>query len=294
MIASIFFMRRLLPPPVAWPIHHVARRATTGAAAGGAGGMAIPGHPHISRADCTRRGLAMNEDPVSGAGNAAGAITAARMRAIEAAAIASGTVTGAALMERAGAGAVAAMLDHWPALAAGRHRAVVLCGPGNNGGDGYVMARHLVARGWDVRVLTADYADLVAGRLRPGDAGAAARACVEAGGRPEPLTAEAVAAAADGAAILVDALLGIGQNRPADALLAPVHAGLDRLAAAPPVVAVDVPTGLDTDTGAPLAARPLWPDLCVTFHAEKPVHAVLRARGVPVVVVDIGLAAPSI
>jgi hydroxyethylthiazole kinase-like uncharacterized protein yjeF len=226
-------------------------------------------------------------------GSMTGIVTADRMRAIEAAAIASGTVTGAALMERAGAGAVAAMLDHWPALAAGRHRAVVLCGPGNNGGDGYVMARHLVARGWDVRVLTADAADLAVGRFRPGDAGAAARAWVEEGGRPEPLTAEAVAAAADGAAVVVDALLGIGQNRPADAMLAPVQAGLDRLAAArkaaPQVVAVDVPTGLDTDTGAPLAARPLWPDLCVTFHAEKPAHAVLRARGVPVVVVDIGL-----
>lgn len=217
-------------------------------------------------------------------------VTAAAMRAIEAAAIAAGAVTGAVLMERAGAGAAAVMAARWPG--AGR-RAAVLCGPGNNGGDGYVIARHLAAAGWDVRVLTEDWGDIRAGRFRPGDAGAAARAWIAAGGTAGPITAEAVAEAARGAAVLVDALLGIGQNRPADAMLAPVRAGLDRLAAAgaprPAVVAIDVPTGRNADTGAPLAQAPLDPDLAITFHAEKPVHARLRAQGADVITVDIGL-----
>ena len=230
----------------------------------------------------------------------AGPVTAARMRAIEAERIAAGAVTGAALMERAGAGAVAAMLDHWPALRVpppgdfARRQATVLCGPGNNGGDGYVMARHLYRHGWAVRVLTDDCGALHAGRFRTGDAGDAARRWMATVRHAHPLSEGHVAVAAGSSDVVIDALLGIGQNRPADAMLAPVHAGLSRVARRPGhrrprVVAVDVPTGLDTDTGAPLAAMPLWPDLCVTFHAEKPVHAALRAAGVAVCVVDIGL-----
>lgn len=79
-------------------------------------------------------------------------LTAAQMRAIEAAAIASGEVTGLELMERAGMGVVAAVLEEWPELAEGAQRAVVLCGPGNNGGDGFVVARLLRERGWAVEV----------------------------------------------------------------------------------------------------------------------------------------------
>jgi hydroxyethylthiazole kinase-like uncharacterized protein yjeF len=77
-------------------------------------------------------------------------LTAAQMRAIEAEAIASGAVTGLELMERAGAGVVEAIFAEWPALATAPHRAVVLCGPGNNGGDGFVVARLLKEAGWEV------------------------------------------------------------------------------------------------------------------------------------------------
>ena len=73
-------------------------------------------------------------------------LTAKQMRAVEQAAIDSGVVTGLELMERAGRGVVEAILDEWPALRTTSHRAVVLCGPGNNGGDGYVIARRL--RDW--------------------------------------------------------------------------------------------------------------------------------------------------
>ena len=79
-------------------------------------------------------------------------LTAAQMRAIERAAIDSGQVTGLELMERAGRGVVAAILQEWPDLATTSHRAVVLCGPGNNGGDGFVVARLLKERGWEVDV----------------------------------------------------------------------------------------------------------------------------------------------
>ena len=79
-------------------------------------------------------------------------LTAAQMRAIEAAAIASGEVTGLELMERAGRGVVEAVFAEWPELQAGSFRAVVLCGPGNNGGDGFVVARLLREWGWEVEV----------------------------------------------------------------------------------------------------------------------------------------------
>jgi hydroxyethylthiazole kinase-like uncharacterized protein yjeF len=80
-------------------------------------------------------------------------LTAAQMRAIEAAAIASGEVSGLELMERAGAAVVAAVMSRWPALAEGPQHAAVLCGPGNNGGDGFVIARLLGRAGLEGRML---------------------------------------------------------------------------------------------------------------------------------------------
>ncbi|MCF6315966.1 MAG: NAD(P)H-hydrate epimerase [Marinosulfonomonas sp.] len=77
-------------------------------------------------------------------------LTAAQMKAIEQAAIDSGQVTGLELMERAGRGVVEAVFEEWPELATTSHRAVVLCGPGNNGGDGFVVARLLKEWGWEV------------------------------------------------------------------------------------------------------------------------------------------------
>ena len=75
-------------------------------------------------------------------------LTSAQMREVEMAAIEAGTVTGLGLMEKAGQGVVEAAIKRFPSFAKGRHICHVLCGPGNNGGDGYVIARLLAERGW--------------------------------------------------------------------------------------------------------------------------------------------------
>ncbi|UWQ20829.1 NAD(P)H-hydrate dehydratase [Jannaschia sp. W003] len=184
--------------------------------------------------------------------------TAAEMRAWEQAAIAGGESTGAALMERAGAGAVEAMLGWRPAWRrAGR--ALVLCGPGNNGGDGYVVARLLRVRGWTVELRA------VGEPVRlPPDAAAMRAAWIDAGGAVAPMRA-----GADGFDVAVDALFGTGLRRPlADALAGVLH-GVER--AGVPIVALDVPSGLQSDTGRPVGFAPSVA-LTVAFGALKPGH----------------------
>jgi len=228
-------------------------------------------------------------------------LTSAQMRGIEQNAIDSGAVTGIELMERAGAGAVAAILAQWPDLARGAHRAVVLCGPGNNGGDGFVIARLLKDRGWDVEVFHYGHAD----RLPPD-----ARTNLERWrvlGPVVPLSFPAVTPAdvarfhaaagpASGTALVVDALFGIGLARPLDGL-APLAQQADddaRGARTPPLrrVAVDLPSGLYSDVPAAADRAVRFPaDLTVTFHRRKPahVHPATAADCGKVVVVDIGL-----
>lgn len=139
---------------------------------------------------------------------------------------------GAGLMERAGAAAAAVAAR----LAGDRGRAIaVLAGPGNNGGDAFVVARTLLA-GWnDVRVVFAGAAD----RLPP-DAAQAYCAFTAAGGRT---TAELPASPA----LVVDGLLGIGISRPPEGRIAELVLWANTVAA--PVLALDVPSGLDAATG---------------------------------------------
>ena len=220
-------------------------------------------------------------------------VTSAQMRAIEAAAMDAGRTTGLELMERAGAAVVEAVLARWPDLARpAAAAAVVLCGPGNNGGDGFVVARLLRERGWSVTVFAIGWEALMLPGLPPraGDAWANAVRWRQAGGQIADPTPEAVARAAAGAGLVVDALLGIGQYRSAEGMLQPFRP-LWRQGKARRV-AVDIPTGWNCDSGEALATEPFPAELVVTFHAEKPVHAALRAAGARVVVADIGLAAP--
>ena len=136
-------------------------------------------------------------------------LTAAQMRAIEQAAIDSGEVTGLELMERAGKGVVEAIFEEWPELAEASHRAVVLCGPGNNGGDGFVVARLLKECGWEVEVFL--YGD--ASRLPPdarvnydrwGEMGEVLPLTLDNGGK----------FSCPFGGVLVDALFGTGLVRP--------------------------------------------------------------------------------
>ncbi len=204
-------------------------------------------------------------------------LSADEMRSLETAAIAAGRVTGAQLMDRAGRGAVRACLSHWSDLGGGPRRAVVLCGPGNNGGDGYVMACDLAARGWSVAVhALGDPARL------PPDARAAHDAWCRVG--PVAPLAQAPGAMA-GADMVIDALFGIGLARPLGADVGAVLAGVPASARR---LAVDVPSGRDADTGEVLGAA-FVADLAVTFHAAKPVHAMLATEGISTVIVDIGL-----
>ncbi len=210
-----------------------------------------------------------------------GLLTATQMRALEAAAMAAGEASGLELMERAGRGVVAAVLTEWPELAAGSAHAVVLCGPGNNGGDGYVIARLLDDAGWRVAVhaLTApgtEDAATMAARWRGGVSGLSALRREDLADRP----------------LVVDALFGTGLTRP----ISPAVGGALRMARAAGcrIVAVDVPSGLCADSGRYLAedaAQGWQADLTVTFESAKLGHMLADGPGMcgRLAVVPLGL-----
>ena len=233
-------------------------------------------------------------------------LTAAQMRAIEKAAIDSGQVTGLELMERAGRGVVEAVFEEWPELRATSHRAVVLCGPGNNGGDGFVVARLLREWGWEVEVFL--YGD--PSRLPP-DARAAYDRWDQGveGMLSMPVPSEKEVECLDkagsttvgtrGPSLIVDALFGTGLTRPIGGLSKALKAiQVTEPAAAdgwwPRVVAIDIASGLCADSGRLLgeeAGLALGAHLTVAFHAMKPGHVLARGPEYSgkVVVADIGL-----
>ncbi|HEY7205863.1 MAG TPA: NAD(P)H-hydrate dehydratase [Methylomirabilota bacterium] len=171
--------------------------------------------------------------------------TAAEMRALDARAIRDLAIPGPRLMEAAGS-AAAGLVARWHAPIRGKS-VVVVCGKGNNGGDGFVVARRLRARGARLRVLLAG---------RRGDVrGDAAHALARWRGRIEEIAPEAdadgLARALDGAAIVIDALLGTGVTGPARGSVAAAIEAIDRVGrAGTPVVALDLPSGLGADDGA--------------------------------------------
>jgi len=152
----------------------------------------------------------------------------------------------------------------------------VLCGPGNNGGDGFVVARRLAEAGWPVRL------GLLGAAERPrGDAAEAAGAWP---GAIEPLDPTLL----DGAGLVLDALFGAGLSRPLEGDAARLVQTVR--ARSLPVVAVDVPSGVHGDTGEILGeAAPAA--LTVTFHRPKPGHFLMPGRQLrgELVVADIGI-----
>ena len=193
-------------------------------------------------------------------------LTAAAMRAAEQSAIDSGTPV-ETLMERAGTALAEAVFFY-----SGDRPALFLCGPGNNGGDGYVAARHLAAKGVDVRIAA----------LAEPTTDAARRARSQLSGPVENMSDCAPAP------LLVDCMFGTGLSR---GLAADVAGRLSGLADGAQVrIACDLPSGVSTDDGALLSAVPHF-DLTVTFGALKPAHRLMPAilRMGRVVLADIGI-----
>jgi len=179
--------------------------------------------------------------------------TAEQMRAVDARAIGAFGVPGAVLMESAGR-ACAERLERLAAEGRIAREALVLCGPGNNGGDGLVIARTLRALGWGTvdALFTADleprarFGDDLALQLSIAEAlGASPLPCVGAQGVDAAAERSARIAAAGG--VVVDALFGTGLARPLEGALAALVEAVAASGAA--VFAIDVPSGLDADTG---------------------------------------------
>lgn len=157
----------------------------------------------------------------------------AQVRAMDRHAI-EGGIPGYALMQRAAQAAFALLRSEWPAA----RRITVCCGAGNNAGDGYVLARLALAAGLEVRVIA-----LVGPERLGGDAARAWADFRAAGGQAEPFATAALA----GGELLVDALLGTGLDRDVSGTFAACIEALN--AAGRPVLALDLPSGLDADTG---------------------------------------------
>ena len=178
-----------------------------------------------------------------------------------------------ALMEVAGSAVAKAAADMVPVGA----EILVLCGPGNNGGDGFVAARLLVEAGYDVVIgMLADRAAL------KGDAAAMARAWTGPVAPPDGWIGRAD--------LIIDALLGAGLSRDIDGGYAALIDAVN--ASRRPVLAVDVPSGLDGNTGQP-RPRAIQATRTVTFHRRKPGHLLLPGRALcgAVTVADIGIPA---
>ena len=155
-------------------------------------------------------------------------------------------------------------------------RVAVVCGPGNNGGDGFVAARHLLEGGFDVSVALLGPRDAL-----KGDAASMARRWT---GRVDPLTF----ASFEGAHLIIDALFGAGLTRPLEGTAATAVEAMSRSGGS--VLAIDVPSGLDGTTGETVGPV-VRATRTVTFFRRKPAHLLLPGRLLcgAVSVADIGI-----
>jgi NAD(P)H-hydrate epimerase len=204
-------------------------------------------------------------------------LSRARVRELDRRAIEEYGIPGVVLMENAGANASRWILERAASLGWSRPSVGIACGGGNNGGDGYVVARHLANAGWDVRIASTVPLD----ELR-GDAAVMAR-IVSAMGIPcDGLGEERM--------LLVDALLGTGFEGALKPALAQAIAAWNA-APARLRIALDLPSGLDADSGRPSepCARA---DATLTFAALKPGLLAPAARAFAGEVVLLGIGAP--
>jgi NAD(P)H-hydrate epimerase len=185
-------------------------------------------------------------------------LTPEEMGRADQAAVAGG-VSDLTLMEAAGRAVADAVAARWS-----MRPITVLCGPGNNGGDGFVAARHLAMDGWSVRLALLGDPDRLSG--------AAAHYASRYRGTIEKLSPEVLA----GSGVVVDALFGAGLSRPIDGIARAVVEALG--ASGVPVAAVDVPSGVDGATGEVRGVAPKA-DLTVTFFRKKPGHLLYPGRG---------------
>jgi len=185
-------------------------------------------------------------------------LTTEEMSRADALAIARG-VTGLALMEEAGRAVAREVIQRYGQA----ERVVVLCGPGNNGGDGFVAARHLKEAGFSVRLA-------LLGKISNLKGDAAAMAAVWSG-ETKPLTPSVL----EGGDVVIDAIFGAGLTRPVDGVVCEVIEAVCELDL--PVIAVDVPSGIDGTSGQVrgVAARAV---ATVTFFRRKPGHLLMPGR----------------
>ncbi len=179
--------------------------------------------------------------------------SAAQVRALDAWEIEKRRVPGYTLMTRAAEGALKILRARWPQA----RRIAVVCGGGNNGGDGYALARLARASGLEALVLAATPPDKLTG-----DARRAQEECVAAGGHAHPFVADALS----GSDLIIDALLGTGFQGPPRAEALAVIRAIN--AVRRPVLALDIPSGVDADTGM-VHDTAVRAELTVSFVAFK-------------------------
>lgn len=177
---------------------------------------------------------------------------AAQVSALERLAIEAHGIPADVLMDRAGISALTLLRSVWPRA----HKPVVVCGPGNNGGDGYLLARRALEAGLEPCVLS------VGPPPRSGPAAGARAKCEAAGIRVQPFDAS-ILALGD---VVVDAIFGIGLVREVQGAMRAAVEAIN--AARRPVLAIDIPSGVNADSGAVMGAA-VRADATITFIGLK-------------------------